>query len=199
MPPESLLKPPPPDLTDLPTFTLGFGTEIYRVHRADREPWFFDDGDEGRFNLPVGMGTGTCSFAADPVGGFLEVFGRMTLVSEEDVAKRGMYHAAVNKELVLADFCAPDAGKFGINGEIHTTIDYAITRAWAIAVQVAGLDGIRYLTRSDPQMNQQGYAIFGPAGPHHATDIAIGDSGDIEQSVLEDAENYGVTVLPPLP
>ena len=37
------------------------------------------------------------------------------------------------------------------------------------------------------------------SGEIEATDIAIGDSGDIEQSVLEDAEDYGVTVLPPRP
>jgi hypothetical protein len=172
---------------------------VFGVHRQVDGPWFFDEGPEGRFNLPAGSGEGTCYLAADPVGAFLEVFWRMRVVSDADVRVRSQLTAELSGPLRLADLTARAAGRFGINAEIHTTPDYLLPRAWAEALRSAGFDGLRYLTRSDPGMRQVGYALFGPAGAISRTSIALGSSGPIGDETTQAAAGYGVLVLPPLP
>jgi hypothetical protein len=199
MSPESLLRAPGGSLDGFPAHDLPAGSLVFRTHRQADGPWFFDDGPEGRFNLPAGSGEGTCYLAADPVGAFLEVFWRMRVVSDADVRVRAQFTAELSGALRLADLTAKAVGRFGINAEIHTTPDYLLHRAWAEALRSAGFDGLRYLTRSDPGMRQVGYALFGPAGAIGRTSLALGSSGPIGEEIIELAAGYGVLVLPALP
>jgi RES domain len=41
-------------------------------------------------------------------------------------------------------------GLVGLTAEIHSTSDYTLTQGWALALQEAGHDGIRYRARHDP-------------------------------------------------
>lgn len=44
---------------------------------------------------------------------------------------------------------------------IHSTEDYDLTQAWAVALLAAGFEGIRYLVSHDPSQRLVGVAVFG--------------------------------------
>jgi hypothetical protein len=64
---------PPDELPELPSTKLGVES-LWRIHAADVSPWFFDAGSEGMFNL---ADAGTCYLAEEPLGAFVEKFGRL--------------------------------------------------------------------------------------------------------------------------
>jgi hypothetical protein len=47
---------------------------LWRIHAADVAPWHFGVGPDGRFNLAQ---SGTCYLAEEPIGAFVEKFGRL--------------------------------------------------------------------------------------------------------------------------
>jgi hypothetical protein len=191
-----LLRPPAEVLLDFPAFRVEPGEQLYRVHKEKNSPLYFSQGTTGRFDLPEITGRGTCYFAGAPVGAFLEVFWRENYVAESDVSARHLFTGTVKEPLILADMCSPTAGKFGINGEVHTTTDYAVTQDWARILQVHGFDGVRYLTRSDPSLEQAGIALFGPAGAQSTDTRLSGSSAAIGQELVDQAADYGVVVMP---
>jgi RES domain len=88
------------------------------------------------------------------------------------------------------------AGEFGVNSEIHTTIDYDLTQAWAAALAQAGFAGLRYFCRSDPAMSLLGYAFFDAAGEAPPGHWAEGRDVPIGENILREAEDYGLRVRP---
>jgi hypothetical protein len=66
----------------------------------------------------------------------------------------------------LADLTARQAAGWGVNAEIHATLDYAKPRAWAARLRAAGAAGLRYAARSDPGLRGRAAALFGAAGRH---------------------------------
>ena len=175
---------------------LSPGTELHRIHSAALSAWYFNGEDTWRFT-PCGVpGTGACYFAERPIAGLLESYKGVTVVAEQDVADKAHFTATLDAELRLADCCAPAALGFGINAEIHSTTDYALTQAWATAFAIAGFAGVRYFCRSDPAMELVGYALFDAVGESSPDRWPTGIDRPIGEPLLREAEDYGLRIRP---
>lgn len=120
---------PPADLPELPSTKLGT-RPLWRIHAADVAPWFFDVGPDGRFNLAE---SGTCYLAEEPIGAFVEKFGRLLrpggAIPEPLVDAQRLSRLRPPKAKVV-DLTAPAVlGLIGLTGEIHSTSDYNLTPA----------------------------------------------------------------------
>jgi RES domain len=195
-PAPSRLEWPPDDLGRFPAYSLRRGTEIHRNHRWDKDPWWFASSGEGRFDLVGRQGFGTCCLAQRPVGGLLEAFKGLRVVSEDAVDKRREFSTTVSRGLRLANCCVKAASRFGVNAEIHSTTDYDKTHAWAAALHKAGFDGIRYFLRSDPALKLIGYALFDEAGEAPPGRWPSGRSDRVAPATLREAREYGFEVIP---
>ncbi len=200
--PPSGLADPPKDKTDLDGFPEAVAPR--QLHRLSEWPgtWWFSStpGGQsgGRFDLSAP--DGTCYLAETLDGALVEKLlrTRTKVVLAERLAE--VFHATVTVRVMphCADLAAPEAVGFGINGEIHTTLDYATPRRWAAALRRAGWRSLRYLLRGDPSGRNSGRALFGKAGLHRrapngmTTHVAPLDRGHAE-SLLADR---GVQVRP---
>lgn len=196
MPSRSHLAEPPADLAGFPAHELPVGARVHRIHAAHLGPWFFNPDDAWRFNLCLLPGQGTCYLAERPVAGLLETFKGLRAVDEADVRAKAHFEARLDRPLRLADCCAPAAGAFGLNAEIHATTDYGKTQRWARALALAGFPGIRYFCRSDPSVGLVGYAFFDDAGAPPPGRWPVGTDVPISDEILVEAETYGLRVLP---
>jgi hypothetical protein len=166
--PPSGLADPPKGETDLDGFPEAVAPR--ELHRLSEWPgtWWFsstpDDQPGGRFDLTTP--DGTCYLAETLDGALVEKLlrTRTKVVVAERLAE--LFHATVTVRVMsrCADLAAPEAAGFGINGEIHTTLDYATPRRWAAALRRAGWKSLRYLLRADPAGLNSGRALFGKAG-----------------------------------
>jgi hypothetical protein len=184
---------PPDDLPELPTTKLG--TEaLWRIHAADVAPWFFDVGPDGRFNL---VELGTCYLAEQPIGAFVEKFGRLLrpggVIPEPLVDTQRLSRLRPPKASVV-DLTDPTVlGLIGLTAEIHSTTDYNLTQGWALALQEAGYHGIRYKAHHDPRGELVSIAFFGsdkpPRSAARTTSIPV-------ELIHEAAATLAITVLP---
>jgi hypothetical protein len=188
----SPLRRPPDDLGGFPTYDLLRRETLYRLHRADRGPWWFSSDGSGRFDL--GGDRGTCYLAATPVGAFIEVFRVETVIPELELETRVLSSLPPPKRSRLADCTISAARKFGITGAIHTQPDYALPRAWAEALAAAGFAGIRYRLSHDPAQRELGIALFGSAGEGK---FPVRKSEPVPASVVDEArQRFGLVVAP---
>jgi len=198
---DSYLGQPPSDhreLADFPAFTLKAGAILHRVHREAFGAWFFSDDRDCRFT-PLGVpGQGACCLAEQPVGALLEALRgeRSVMVAEDDVRRRRLFTVELVRNLRLAHLDHPNAGKKGVNAEIHTTTDYDKTQGWAAALRRAGFDGLRYLCRSDPSLKQVGLALFDDQGAPALGRWPDGDDAEISDALIAEAAEYGLRILP---
>lgn len=160
------------------------------------DPWWFSSSGRGRFDLKLVRGYGTCYLAQTEVAGLLETFPGMQVVDEADVDKRATFEVVLAAPQRLANCCAPSAGKFGVNAEIHDGLDYEKCQRWAAAFYGANFDGIRYFVRSDPGRALIAYALFDPAGQAPAGRWLAGSSNPVSAKARLDAERYGLSVRP---
>lgn len=161
----SPLGPPPADLAGFPRWTLLPTRALYRIHRWNRRPWYFDTGPAGRFNLSGALGT--CYLALAPEGAFLETLGRQgRLIDPAEVARRVLSALRAPRPMVLANAGHARARAFGITAGISAIEepDRHRTRRWADAFHAVGFDGVRYRLGHDPSQRTIGIALFGPAG-----------------------------------
>jgi RES domain len=184
---------PPDELPELPSVKLG--TEpLWRIHPADVAPWFFDIGPDGRFNLAE---SGTCYLAEEPIGAFVEKFGRLLrpggVIPEPLVDAQRLSRLRPPKAKVV-DLTDPTVlGLVGLTAEIHSTTDYNLTQGWALALQEAGYAGIRYKARHDPRSQLISIALFGsekrPWSAAKTTAIPV-------DLIHEVSATFAITVLP---
>ena len=181
------------------------GTTLFRIHRAERDPWWFSNSGGGRFDLTVKAGAptelGTCYLGREPIGCFVEVF-RGVEVLQKEVDARRISSLSLPSGVHLADCTAPRSRELGITAEIHSSPDYAMTQAWAAAFLRAGFDGIHYLLRHNPAQRSIGIALFGPAGSPAGYPLPVSEpiGLDLLRTV---ARRFGVRLLltptPPAP
>jgi hypothetical protein len=165
-------------------------TGLYRLHRAAHSPWYFADSGEGRFDLRDGQGT--CYLALEAVVAFIEVFYGLAIVPSEELLAYAVSTVRVATPVRLADCTSPRAAAFGVTGEIHTSVDYELTRRWAEAWRLADFGGIRYWARHDPGRGRS-VAIFGPSGARTG-DVA--HAGPVDRALqVAVTRRYGVTFL----
>ena len=190
----SPLGPPPADFTGFPRWTLPTTRALYRIHRQDRGPWYFDNGSTGRFNLSGAFGT--CYLALVPEGAFLETLGRQgRLIDPAEVARRVLSTLRVPRPMVLANTGLARARAFGITAGISAIEkpDRRTTRRWAEAFHAAGFEGIRYRVSHDPSQHAIGVALFGPAGQSDWPAAAPEPVGGSLLSLVR--RRYGLIVL----
>jgi hypothetical protein len=184
---------PPDDLPQLPSAKLG-AKPLSRIHAADVAPWYFDAGPDGRFNL---VESGTCYLAEEPIGAFVEKFGRLLrpggVIPEPLVDAQRLSRLRPPKANVV-DLTDPTVlGLIGLTAEIHSTSDYNLTQGWALALQEAGYDGIRYKARHDPRGELVSVALFGqgkrPRSAAKTTTVPV-------DLIHEASTTFAITVLP---
>ena len=186
--------PAPPDvLPELPSAELGTKA-LWRIHAADVSPWFFDPGPHGRFNL---ADAGTCYLAEEPIGAFVEKFGRLLrpggVIPEPLVDTQRLSRLRPPKVSVV-DLTDPKVlGLAGLTAEIHATTDYDLTQSWAGALRDAGYPGIRYKARHDPRGQLVSIALFGSGKPPRS---AAKTTAIPVELIHEASTTFAITVLP---
>lgn len=185
------LGPPPEQLPALPEVRLG-PDPLATIHRDDASPWRIHSRPEGRFNLAAPRGT--CYAAEDPLGAFVEVFARFEILDEREVARYRLSYLATEGRR-LADLTHRRVlGVVGLTAEIHSTIDYGLTRAWSEAFCDAGYEGVRYKARHDPAGKLTSCALFGTQG-EPGPDVVSTKS--LSAHLLSQAEReFGLVVAP---
>jgi RES domain-containing protein len=184
---------PPDELPKLPSAKL-WTKSLWRIHAADVAPWFFDAGPDGRFNLAE---SGTCYLAEEPIGAFVEKFGRLLrpdgVVPEPLVDAQRLSRLRPPKAEVV-DLTDPTVlGLVGLTAEIHSTTDYNLTQGWALAFQEAGYAGIRYKARHDPRGQLISIALFGSDKPPRSAAKTTVIPVDL---IHEASTTFAITVLP---
>jgi hypothetical protein len=178
--------------------TLRGDREIHRIHRSSRDPWWFSADGTGRFDS-TGSETGSCYFAGERIGAWVEVFRKQLLLAEVEVRERSLYSVRTGRDLRLADITSRRALQFGITATLGASEDYTESQAFAADALAAGFDGVRYLVRHDPAQKLFGYALFGPSG---SGGLALGEGGSasdepIPDELVEEARRrFGYRVLP---
>lgn len=163
---------PPDDLEALDGFpAAAWVAELHRVSEWPG-PWWYaavaavDDPCGGRFDLP--RPRGTCYLAESLDGALVEKLLRTQ--AKVVVAERleELFHATVTVRAApaTADLASPAATGFGLNAEVHATLDYRTPRRWAHALWRRRWRALRYLLRGDVTGRQAGRALFGSAGLH---------------------------------
>lgn len=189
----SPLAAPPGDLGGFPAHDLGSDRVLYRIHRSERSPWWFSNDGSGRFDLLPGD-EGTCYLAERPLGAFIEVFRRGTVIPEAELRIRTLAELRPPSATTLADCTATGARGYGVTGAIHSQPDYQRTRAWAQAFADAGFGGILYRLSHDPSGSELGVALFGRAGEQS---LPVEQTRPIEDAVLDEARRrFSLVVLP---
>lgn len=184
---------PPAELPELPTIALG-GEPLWRSHAATAEPWFFDTGPYGRFNLPD---VGTCYLAEERLGAFVEKFGRLLrpggAIPESLIVSQRLSSLRPPRREVVDLSDRRVLGRAGLTAEIHSTTDYSLTQSWALALRDAGYRGIRYRARHDPHGELTSIALFGSSRPPRSAARTTAIPLDL---IHEASETFGIAVLP---
>ena len=165
--PAPSLGPPPAtaeELAEFPASELSTETELFRVVRRGRAPWWFGSSMAGRFDLPAPAGT--CYLATDPLAALLEALGpfrrggAVTIPFLEARELRRLFLPASER---AADATSRRAAGFGITAEIGTILPYDLPQRWALRWHEAGFGAVIYWLRHDPSRGR-GVALFGRAG-----------------------------------
>lgn len=167
---DSGLAAPPEDLDGFPA-----AGQVQELHRCSDHPgvWWFssvehaEEAGGGRFDLSTPWGT--CYLAEDDLDGAL-VEKLLRSPVKVVVAERllELFHATitVREAPPTADLTAAAATGFGLNAEVHDTLEYSVTRRWAAALHDADWRALRHRLRGDVTGELAGRCVFGGAGLH---------------------------------
>lgn len=148
--------------------TRRLAAELHRLSERPASWWFaaLSKTGGGRFDLPAPQGT--CYLADDLETALGEKLLRRPKKIVPAQRLRELFHArvAVIRPPLLADLTSEKASGWGINAEIHASVDYDKPRAWAARLRAAGARGLRFAARSDPALAGRAVALFGTAGLH---------------------------------
>ncbi|MDZ7705072.1 MAG: RES domain-containing protein [Trueperaceae bacterium] len=196
---------PPDDRGDLAGFPAA--GHVDQLHRCSDHPgaWWFSSveapNDEvgGRFDRTTPRGT--CYLAEERLDGALvEKLLRtpVKVVVHERLVE--LFHATVTVRAAppTADLTAQAATGFGLNAEVHDTLDYGITRRWAAALDEAGWRALRHRLRGDVTGELAGRCVFGGAGLHQRAPAGMRtrvEPLDVQQATAV-LEARGVEVRP---
>lgn len=159
----------PPDSATLATFptTRRVPRTLHRISEFVGTWWFSNlPNGGGRFDLP--RPDGTCYLADDLETALGEKLLRRPKKIVPAERLRELLHSRIElvRPLVVANLTSTRATAYGVNAEVHSTLDYAKPRAWAAGLRRAGARGLRYAARSDPSLESRCLALFGSAGLH---------------------------------
>ncbi len=187
------------DVVRLPRKTLRTGTTLYRLHRADRDAWFFDRSPHGRFNPRGTADRGAAYWTETPVGAWIESFRTVMTLTEEDLAGRALSAMTLTSDLVISDLTVKRALAAGLTASVTAGSDYSEPQALADALQEV-TEGVRWRLRHDLTQRLIGIALFGPAGSGDAPrspSLPQASTEPIPESLAEDAQRlFGYRGLP---
>ena len=183
------------DVRDFPEAVLAPGTQLYRIHRAGLDPWWFSHDGSQRFDLPRPWGS--CYMAHTPIGAFLETLTRLAVIPVADVAVRQFATITVTRPLRLANCQAPTAASYGVTATTSAGYPYEReSHPWARRFWRAGFDGVRYGAAHHPALAETAYALFGRSD--QATTYGEVTSGPIPAVLLAEAQTvFGFRVVGP--
>ncbi|MGH9243829.1 MAG: RES family NAD+ phosphorylase [Acidimicrobiales bacterium] len=201
--PEPDLASPPDDAAGLRAFPkrrLRSGIRLYRIHRAPQGPFWFASSPEGVGRFDVPRPSGACYLALSGEAAFLEALARRPkrVIPAEEVERRRLTVAPIPRDLTdAANLPVKAARAFGLTGEIHSTIDYEITRSWARALLAAGHRAIVAIPRHDVTGKQRSVTLLDRAGDHPPFGWAWRpETGPVPPSLVERMERWGIRVVP---
>jgi len=151
-------------LEGFPVRRFSPATELFRIVRRGKGPWWFGSSMQGRFDLAEPEGT--CYLATDEISALLEVVGpdlERGSISSDLLKARSLRKLRLPGELDLADLTSREAVRFGITAEIGTIVPYGCPQAWAAGLRAAGSPGVACWPRHDPA-RKIAVALFGPHG-----------------------------------
>ena len=155
------------DWTTFPTRRIAAETRMFRIHRADKHPAWFNTSGDWRFDPPATHrdAFGTCYVSLDPLASYVEVFGRFRAIPYAEVQHRSLSDLTANRGLDLGDVTVRTViGDFGMSADVSVGVDYAKSQELAANLFEAGFDGVFYRIRHDPSLEFEGLAIFGEPG-----------------------------------
>ncbi len=152
------------DLSLLPRRTRAAGTKLYRIHRREHEPWFFDGSGSGRFDPTGTPYRGACYWAERQLGAWVEVFRTRMLLSEGELDARVISELTLASDLVVCDLADRRALRAGVTAALTAGGDYTDAQDSADALQASSV-AVRWRLRHDLAQRLIGIAWFGPAGP----------------------------------
>jgi RES domain len=190
------------DLKRLPRRTLEAGTTLYRIHRRENGPWFFDHTGNGRFDPTGTPGRGACYWAEQPLGAWVEVFRTRMLLPEDELDARSISETTLAQDITVCDLTDRRALVAGVTVALTAGSDYADSQALADALQASVL-GVRWRLRHDLAQRLMGIAWFGQAGPAASSTLAklpATVTSDIPRDLARRAcSSFGYKVMPIAP
>ncbi|WP_369186096.1 RES family NAD+ phosphorylase [Streptomyces sp. R08] len=145
--------------------------KLFRAHSRDYGPIYYasyppqDGGRGGRFDLPEGRSLGTCYMATSGLTALRERFGPRLinarilprkLFEETSVSQVRLPHAYWTASLITGS-----EARFGVKAsEMSSSVNYDISRTWALAWWAWGLDGVWYKPGWDPRLAVVSLALF---------------------------------------
>jgi hypothetical protein len=188
------------DVARLPRTTLKAGTRLYRIHRKTHGPWYFDGSGDGRFDPVETPGRGSCYWAEEPLGAWVEVFRTRKVLTPDDLSERRLTELTLETEMRLLDLTKRPALPAGVTAAVTAGADYSESHALADALE--GVDkGIRWRLRHDLEQLLVGVALFdaeGAATRRGRKDLPPTRTRPIPVSLITAAtQAFGYEVLPP--
>jgi hypothetical protein len=186
------------NLKGFPRRTLRGDRTLYRIHRANRGPWWFSSDGSGRFD-PLGTSRGACYLADSELGAWIEVFRKRMLLAEAEITQRALFAVELGRDLRLADLTSRRALQFGVTASIGADERYHASHAFAVDALKAGFDGVRYLARHDPAQKLYSVALFADAGAPDPVDPdwPPGSGAPIREDLVAQAAHvFSYRVLP---
>lgn len=184
------------DIGRLPRRELAAGQLLYRVHRSVHGTWYFSNDGNGRFD-PVGsLNRGTCYFAEDPLGAWIEAFRTVTTLAEDDVHARVLSTVELPHAIEVVDLANRHALAAGATAAVTAGSDYTESHELASAL-VPVVPGLRWRVRHDLKQTLIGVALFGSAGPSPPSRWPAVKTEPIGAELVRDAETeFGYRVVP---
>ena len=183
----------------IPRYNPEVGQVLYRIHRADKGAVYFSGNISGRFDPPLGSGSGfgTCYLGIDRLTAYVEVFGRTNPISETMIAERALTEVVISRPLLIADLTDRKLlGELGAIPEVSVGPDYGDSGRLAAELVENFFDGIRYFARHDPGFRLTSVALFSSAAPALSAD----KPNPIPDDLIPQAEReFGLLVLPKAP
>lgn len=147
---------PPSDLNARRLPIVQLNTDLFRLHRIDRDPLHFGRAAQFRFDAPDGA-FGVLYVGDGPGCAFIETFGRLggalRLVTDRELAGRGLVRITSRRPLRLVDLTAVGLRRLDADNWLCTG-DYRIAQRWSAALHnhPDQPDGVRYRSRHDPSL-----------------------------------------------
>lgn len=171
---------------------------LFRIHRHDRSPIWFNSDGTGRFDPPADNRRcfGVCYFGFEAVSAYIEVFGRIGTLSQIDIDQRRLTELSSTRRLTVADLTDRSVlGGFGVTAEYSTGGDYELAQDLALNLFEARFDGVVYRIRHDPAMALEAVALFGEPG-EDTSRFGPSKTVPIPDALIESGEReFGIYVV----